>query len=169
MKNKYYCEICGKPIRGKPLKIRIDDSVFDVCDECVKYGDIDKNIKHPMFYHFLQRETEKITWDFSPVHFHYRTIQNRLSLDELETMVRNCEYTYWEKSDGDNPKYNDRYQVYFKAPETKDYEEFKVILHCNPYNIAVITVIPNTDKYHIEKIKRDKMISRAYRKRKALA
>ncbi|MEE1335966.1 hypothetical protein [Methanobrevibacter sp.] len=165
MKNQYYCEICGKPIRGKPLKIRLEGSVYEVCDECGVYGDIVKGVKHQMFYHFLLKETEKITWDFSPVHLSDRSFENRLSKDELETMVRNCEYTHWEKSFGDNPKYKDRYVVYFKAPPTKDYDEFKVIFHCNPNNIAIITVIPETDKYYMEKIKRNNLIQRAYRKK----
>ena len=169
MKYQRFCEVCGKPIRGKPLKTRIDSFIFEVCDECANIGDIDKNVRHPMFRHFLNKEAEKIVWDFRPAHFSFRSVQNRLSKEELETKVRNCEYTHWDNSEGDNPKYKDRYVVYFKAPEGKDYEEFKVIFHCNPRNIAVITVIPETDKYYIEKKKRDKLIQRAFRRVKVTA
>ena len=169
MKNLNYCEVCGKPIRGKPLKTRIDGLIFEVCDECVNLGDIEKGVKHQMFLHFLNKDVEKIAWDFRPAHFRFRSMENRLSKEELESMVRNCEYVHWEKSDENNPKYKDRYQVFFKAPDFKNYDEVKIIFHCNPSNIAVITVMPVTEKYYVEKKKRDKMIQRAYSKVKAYA
>lgn len=147
MKNQYYCEICEKPIRGKPLKIIMDGEVLGVCDECVVYRDIASPEKHQMFKHFLLKETEKIIWDFSSAHLSYMSFENRLSKEELESMVRNCEYTRWEKSFADNSEYEDRYIVYFKAPPTKDYDEFKVIFQCTPNNITIISVIPVIDKY----------------------
>ncbi len=34
------CEICGKPIYGKPITIEVDGAYLKVCDECAKYGKI---------------------------------------------------------------------------------------------------------------------------------
>ena len=37
------CEICGKPITGKPLRIKVEGSVFEcVCKECSKLGKVQK-------------------------------------------------------------------------------------------------------------------------------
>ena len=36
------CEICGKPIPGKPLKSKIEGSVLTVCRDCAKLGSIQK-------------------------------------------------------------------------------------------------------------------------------
>lgn len=37
------CEICGKPISGKPLRVKIEGSVFEcVCSECSKLGKVQK-------------------------------------------------------------------------------------------------------------------------------
>ena len=32
------CEICGKPIEGRPIRTKIDGSVLEVCKECSKFG-----------------------------------------------------------------------------------------------------------------------------------
>jgi Predicted transcription factor, homolog of eukaryotic MBF1 len=34
------CEICGKPIFGKPITIEVDGAYLKVCEECAKYGKI---------------------------------------------------------------------------------------------------------------------------------
>ncbi|MDP8022948.1 MAG: multiprotein bridging factor aMBF1 [Nitrososphaeria archaeon] len=34
------CEICGKPIYGKPITIEVDGAYLKVCDECAKYGKV---------------------------------------------------------------------------------------------------------------------------------
>lgn len=37
------CEICGKPILTKPLRVKIDGAVFEcVCSECSKLGKVQK-------------------------------------------------------------------------------------------------------------------------------
>ena len=38
------CEICGKPIPGKPLKSKIEGSVLTVCSDCAKLGSIQKEV-----------------------------------------------------------------------------------------------------------------------------
>jgi putative transcription factor len=42
------CEICGKKIIGKPLRVKIESSVMQTCDVCAKFG-------------IKQREPPKIT------------------------------------------------------------------------------------------------------------
>jgi len=41
------CEICGKTIHGKPLRTKIDGSVLEVCNDCAKFGRIQKEPPKP--------------------------------------------------------------------------------------------------------------------------
>ena len=43
------CEICGKPISDHPKRVKIDSSVMAVCDECAKFGRIQKEPPKPKF------------------------------------------------------------------------------------------------------------------------
>ena len=43
------CEICGKPISENPNRTKIDGSVMAVCDECAKFGRIQKAPPKPKF------------------------------------------------------------------------------------------------------------------------
>lgn len=43
------CEICGKPISDNPKRTKIDGSVMAVCDECAKFGRIQKAPPTPKF------------------------------------------------------------------------------------------------------------------------
>ncbi|MDR0900886.1 MAG: multiprotein bridging factor aMBF1 [Methanobrevibacter sp.] len=43
------CEICGKQIEGKPLRTKIDSSVMEVCEDCSKFGRIQKEPPKPKF------------------------------------------------------------------------------------------------------------------------
>lgn len=43
------CEICGKELSDNPLKVKIDGSIMAVCDECSKYGKIQKEPPKPKF------------------------------------------------------------------------------------------------------------------------
>ena len=36
------CEICGKSIEGRPLRTKIDGSLMEVCENCSKFGKIQK-------------------------------------------------------------------------------------------------------------------------------
>lgn len=51
------CEICGKPISDNPKRTKIDGSVMAVCDECAKFGAIQKERPKPKF----QTKTKKNT------------------------------------------------------------------------------------------------------------
>jgi putative transcription factor len=41
------CEICGEVIEGQPIKTKIDGSVMDVCQNCSKFGKIQKSPPKP--------------------------------------------------------------------------------------------------------------------------
>ena len=47
------CEICGKPIEGKPIRTKIDGSVLEVCKECSKFGRVQKDT--PLERKFVSR------------------------------------------------------------------------------------------------------------------
>ena len=47
------CEICGKPIEGKPIRTKIDGSVLEVCKECSKYGRVQRDT--PLERQFVSR------------------------------------------------------------------------------------------------------------------
>ena len=36
------CEICGKSIEDRPLRTKIDGSIMEVCEDCSKFGKIQK-------------------------------------------------------------------------------------------------------------------------------
>ncbi len=36
------CEICGKKVVGKPIRVKIDNSIMQTCNECSKFGKIQK-------------------------------------------------------------------------------------------------------------------------------
>ncbi|MBR5503710.1 MAG: TIGR00270 family protein [Methanobrevibacter sp.] len=40
------CEICGKEIEGKPLRTKIDGSVLLVCNDCAKFGRVQRDTPH---------------------------------------------------------------------------------------------------------------------------
>ncbi|MDR2967879.1 MAG: multiprotein bridging factor aMBF1 [Methanobacteriaceae archaeon] len=41
------CEICGKSIGARPLRTKIDGSVMEVCEDCSKFGKIQKTPPKP--------------------------------------------------------------------------------------------------------------------------
>lgn len=43
------CEICGKSIEDKIIRTKIDGSVMEVCEECSKFGKIQKEPPKPKF------------------------------------------------------------------------------------------------------------------------
>lgn len=41
------CEICGKKIIGKPMKTKIESSIMTTCNECAKFGKIQREPAKP--------------------------------------------------------------------------------------------------------------------------
>ncbi|ADC47299.1 transcriptional regulator [Methanobrevibacter ruminantium M1] len=48
------CEICGKEIEGKPLRTKIDGSVLLVCNDCAKFGRVQRDT--PLERKFVTRD-----------------------------------------------------------------------------------------------------------------
>ncbi len=41
------CEICGKKVPGRPIRVKIDGSVMQTCEECSKFGKVQKEPPRP--------------------------------------------------------------------------------------------------------------------------
>jgi putative transcription factor len=41
------CEICGKKVPGKPIRVKIEGSVMQTCKECSKFGKVQKEPLRP--------------------------------------------------------------------------------------------------------------------------
>ncbi|MCK9152123.1 multiprotein bridging factor aMBF1 [Methanobacterium alcaliphilum] len=59
------CEICGKKIMGQPIKTKIDGSVMNVCNDCSKFGKIQRQPTRPTKPRAIQRppRREKPTYE----------------------------------------------------------------------------------------------------------
>lgn len=86
---------------------------------------------------YIMGEVDSIEWNFNCLHLSDRLRENCVNLDYVKDMVLNEEPTYFEHS-RDN-----RYEVFIETPETKEYDELKLIFACNSNTIAVISVMPN--------------------------
>ena len=42
------CEICGKKVVGRPLRVKIDGSIMQTCNECSKFGKVQKEPPRPV-------------------------------------------------------------------------------------------------------------------------
>lgn len=42
------CEICGKKVPGRPIRVKIDGSVMQTCEECSKFGKVQKEPPRPV-------------------------------------------------------------------------------------------------------------------------
>lgn len=127
------------------------------------YMDIDEDMD--VFDLFLIGEMDYIYWDYSCVHLDDRLKDNGITLEYVKSMILNEEPNFFRKSD------KNRHVVYFKSPETKDYDEIKLIFVCEGYSIAVISVMPNNEigtnkqqtRYYTDSMKKQKkLIAKAH-------
>ena len=42
------CEICGKKVVGRPVRVKIDGSIMQTCNECSKFGKVQKEPRRPV-------------------------------------------------------------------------------------------------------------------------
>lgn len=42
------CEICGKKVVGRPVRVKIDGSIMQTCNECSKFGKVQKEPRKPV-------------------------------------------------------------------------------------------------------------------------
>jgi hypothetical protein len=89
-----------------------------------------------VFDRFLIGDTHDIEWCFDNTHFVKRLNENRISRSFIVDTVFYEEPLRYE-ADG-----NGKYEVFFKAPNNKDYKEIKVIFACKDNRIDLVTVMP---------------------------
>ncbi len=73
------CEICGKSISDNPKRTKIDGSIMNVCNECAKFGVIQK--EHPK----LKSKKNKINKN--------KSINNPTYSEEPEELIENYNET----------------------------------------------------------------------------
>lgn len=86
---------------------------------------------------FVIGDLDYIYFDFSCTHLDKRLKENGITLEYIKYLIYNEEPSECTHSRGN------RYEVYYEAPETKDYGEIKLIFACEDYRIVVISVMPN--------------------------
>ena len=42
------CEICGKKVVGRPIRVKIESSIMQTCQECSKFGKVQKEPQRPI-------------------------------------------------------------------------------------------------------------------------
>ncbi|MBR3213030.1 MAG: DUF4258 domain-containing protein [Methanosphaera sp.] len=89
-----------------------------------------------VFDRFLIGDTHDIEWCFDNTHFIKRLNQNRISRSFIVDTVFNEEPLRYEVNG------NGKYEVFFKAPENKDYKEIKVVFACADNRIDLVTIMP---------------------------
>lgn len=78
------CEICGKPIEGRPIRTKIDGSVLEVCQECSKYGRVQKDT--PLERKFVSRDKKGKPMKKKP-QINKQNIQRRRREDSMDELV----------------------------------------------------------------------------------
>ncbi len=71
------CEICGKKVAGRPIRVKIENSIMQTCQECSKFGKI-------------QKEPQKVIKKRTPTRRpRYREPSNEV-LEDFNTIIRNA-------------------------------------------------------------------------------
>ena len=90
-----------------------------------------------VFDKFLIGDLDYIYFDFSGVHLDKRLKENGITLEYIKYLIYNVEPLYFIHSRGNS------YAVYYESPQTKDYDEIKLIFVCEDYRIVVVSVMSN--------------------------
>ena len=122
-----------------------------------------------VFDRFLIGDTGGIEWCFDNTHFIQRLNKYHISRSFIVDCVLYEEPLRYDM-DG-----NGKYEVYFKAPDNKDYKEVKVIFACHGNIIDLLTIMPagttnkQQNRFSSDEYKKlDKKKKKAYAKRKKL-
>ena len=91
-----------------------------------------------VFDKFLIGDLDYIYFDFSGVHLDKRLKENGITLEYIKYLIYNVEPLYFIHSRGNS------YAVYYESPQTKDYDEIKLIFACKGNSIDIISIMPNT-------------------------
>ena len=91
---------------------------------------------------YLMGYVDFINWGFSSLHLEQRLSENGISLDYIQDKI------FYEEPIDFAYSRDNRFEVFFESPETKDYDELKLIFACGVDSIDVISVIPNNVNWH---------------------
>lgn len=92
-----------------------------------------------VFDKFLMGDTSSINWCFENRHFVERLDENGLSREYVIDCLMNEEPISWEHIE------REKYAAVFKAPQSKDYKEIRVVMACAGNSIDLVTVMRNNE------------------------
>jgi hypothetical protein len=92
-----------------------------------------------VFDKFIMGETSSINWCFENRHFQERLDENGLSRSYVINCLMNEEPVSWEHVE------REKYAVVYKAPESKDYKEIRIMMACSGNSIDLITIMRNNE------------------------
>lgn len=92
-----------------------------------------------VFDKFIVGDTQSIDWCFENTHFNRRLSENGISREFIVDCLMEEEPISYERLD------NEKYAVIFKAPESKDYKEIRVVLACSGNKIDLVTIMRNNE------------------------
>ena len=79
------CEICGKPIEGRPIRTKIDGSVLEVCKDCSKYGRVQRDT--PLERKFVSRDKKGNPQNKNKVQSKRQNVQKRPRDEPMDELV----------------------------------------------------------------------------------
>ena len=91
-----------------------------------------------VFDMYLMGDVDSINWGFSSQHLEQRLKENGIKLDYIQDLV------FYEEPLDHSRISDDRFEVFFEAPQDKSYGQLRLIFACGRDSIDVITVIPTT-------------------------
>ena len=92
-----------------------------------------------VFDKFIMGETSSINWCFENRHFQERLDENGLPRSYVIDCLMNEEPLSWEHVE------REKYAVVYKAPESKDYKEIRIMLACSGNSIDLVTIMRNNE------------------------
>lgn len=92
-----------------------------------------------VFDKFIMGDTSGINWCFENRHFIERLDENGLSRQYVVNCLMNEEPISWEHIE------REKYAAVFKAPQSKDYKEIRVVMACSGNSIDLLTVMRNNE------------------------
>lgn len=92
-----------------------------------------------VFDKFIMGDTAGINWCFENRHFIERLDENGLSRQYVVDCLMNEEPVSWEHIE------REKYAAVFKAPQSKDYKEIRVVMACKGNDIDILTVMRNNE------------------------
>lgn len=92
-----------------------------------------------VFDEFIIGNTTSIKWCFENRHFQERLNENGISRNYVIDCLMNEEPVSWEHVE------KDIYAVVYKAPDSKDYKEIRILMACSGNSIDLVTIMRNNE------------------------